>query len=95
MAAQNFELSERHQAFIREAVANGTYENESAVVNAAMTLLEEQMGAYPERLEALQALVREGFDQFERGEYITLATDADVDAFMDGIEAKYRTPEAG
>lgn len=95
MASQNIELSERHQAFIRDAVANGAYENESAVVSAAMDLLEEQMTAYPARLETLQALVREGFDQFERGEYITLATDADVDVFMDSIEAKYQTPEAG
>ncbi|MFM1922114.1 MAG: Antitoxin ParD1 [Candidatus Hydrogenedentota bacterium] len=90
MAAQNFELSERHQAFIREAVASGTYENESAVVNAAMELLEEQTAAHPERLEALRSMVREGFDELDRGEGISVPVD-ELGSFFREIMNEVRT----
>ncbi len=55
--------------FVEERVAAGEFQTADDVVQEALRLLQEQLGA-PERLEALRAVIDEGIASLERGEGI-------------------------
>lgn len=64
-------LDEKLEAFVGDSIANGTYANEGAVIEAGLRLLQNDT----ERLEALRAALQEGEDSGEPSEF-------DFDAFF-------------
>ncbi|MBX3176297.1 MAG: type II toxin-antitoxin system ParD family antitoxin [Candidatus Hydrogenedentes bacterium] len=81
MTTQTIDLPEEQAQFIREIVASGRYPDETAVVRAALQLLEREEEAYRENLEELRAEVRKGLDDIEAGRYIELSSREEIAAF--------------
>ena len=79
-------LTDRLEAWVREKVESGLYNNASEVVREA---LRTQMRTEQTRQDTYDALKRElqiGIDQADRGE----VSDWDKDAFLTEMEAKAR-----
>ncbi len=79
-------LTDRLEAWVREKVESGLYNNASEVVREA---LRTQMRTEQTRQDKYDALKRElqiGIDQADRGEF----SDWDRDAFLKEMEAKAR-----
>ena len=68
-------LTERLEAWVREKVESGLYNNASEVVREALRakMLAEMSEA--EKLEALRKEIQIGLDQLDRGEFETLTLD--------------------
>ncbi len=90
MAAQNFELSEHDREFVRQAVASGDYASENEVVSMALRKLEADQLELPVPLAVARALVKEGFDELDRGEYIEVPIE-ELAQFFDRIEHEIDT----
>jgi antitoxin ParD1/3/4 len=88
MAAQQIELTDRHRAIIKQAVDSGAFRDESEVVGEALRRFEYQQEQDRIKLDRLRMLLQQSMDQYSRGEYITLSSDEDIDAFMDEIDRK-------
>lgn len=63
-------LTDRLEAWVREKVESGLYNNASEVIREALRakILADQ--TYQEKLDALRAEIQKGVDQAERGELI-------------------------
>lgn len=72
--------------FVKERVASGQFHIAEDVVQEALRLLQEQLGA-PQRLEALRAAIDEGFASIERGEGIP------GDKVFDYLYARHAAPQ--
>jgi len=89
MPTQNVNLPDRQADFIRRRVAEGRYQNASEVVRAGLRLLEQREREDQLKLRNLRRLVKEGFDQIDRGEYEVVTPDS-LDAFMNSVSATDR-----
>jgi len=71
-------LTDRLEAWVREKVESGLYNNASEVVREALRrqILAEQ--TYNEKLDALRAEIQKGLDDVEAGRF----EDWDVDQFL-------------
>lgn len=74
------------QAFVENAIRNGTYSDAGAVVADALRLLE--------RREQVRREVKAGLDQLDRGQYTEYDEDS-LERFLDEIEAEERKRHAG
>ena len=81
-------LTESQAKFVSESVATGQFDNADEVVQAALGLLKEHHDEYQEKLEALRAEIKKGFDAYEAGRYTTLETDADIDAYFEDLNRR-------
>jgi antitoxin ParD1/3/4 len=65
-------LTDRLEAWVREKVESGLYNNASEVIREALRakILADQ--TYQEKLDALKAEIQKGLDQAERGEFVEL-----------------------
>jgi Arc/MetJ-type ribon-helix-helix transcriptional regulator len=59
--------------------------NETEVVGEGLQLLEKQEQEDQIKLEWLRAAAKEGFDAIDRGDYITLRSGDEIDAFVDQL----------
>ncbi|MEJ7839809.1 MAG: type II toxin-antitoxin system ParD family antitoxin [Thermomicrobiales bacterium] len=64
-------LTPKLEALVREKVASGMYNNASEVVREGLRLIDQR----DQKLEKLRSLIREGFDQVDRGEYVVVDDD--------------------
>jgi antitoxin ParD1/3/4 len=55
------------------------------VVREGLRLLEQREQEDKAKIEWLRAAAREGFDQLDRGDYVTLNSEEDLDTFLDQI----------
>lgn len=67
----NVSLTPKLEALVREKVASGMYNNASEVVREGLRLIDQR----DQKLEKLRSLIREGFDQVDRGEYVVVDDD--------------------
>lgn len=88
MAVRNVELSEQEEALIQRLVATGRYRDAGAVIRQGMRLLEEQECDDEAKLEALKAAIQVGIDAIERGDYVTLRSDEEIESFFDSLTRK-------
>jgi antitoxin ParD1/3/4 len=58
------------QQFVANQVASGEFESPTDVVCQGLALLRERRDSQQQQLESLQAKIREGLEQLERGEAI-------------------------
>jgi antitoxin ParD1/3/4 len=55
------------------------------VVREGLRLLEQREQEDKAKIEWLRAAAKEGFDAFDRGDYVTLNSEEDLDVFLDQI----------
>ncbi|MDB5526864.1 MAG: type toxin-antitoxin system ParD family antitoxin [Rhizobium sp.] len=76
-------LSDEKREFIAERIASGDYADEAEVLDAALALLEKR-----QKIEILRALIAEGDDDFERGDYMTFDEPGELTRYIvDNAEA--------
>jgi antitoxin ParD1/3/4 len=82
MPTRNVNLTEHLDRFIEAGVNSGLFSNASEVVREGLRLLERREQEDKAKLEWLRAATKEGFDALDRGDYITLRSDRDIEDFM-------------
>ena len=83
MPTRNVNLTGHFDHFIENGIASGRFSNASEVVREDLRLLERREQEDKARLEWLRAAAREGFDSIERGDYVTLRSGEEIEAFID------------
>lgn len=78
----SYTLGLRFEAFVKELVASGRYNNASEVLRDGLRLLEERERLREIKIAALRRLAEEG--------RLSGLSDADGEAVLDRLEAKYR-----
>ena len=73
----NLELTPTLQEFVRSLSETDEYGDANAVICEALRLLRHER-----KTARLRALIQEGFDDIERGDYTEIATDEELDAFF-------------
>jgi len=87
MPTRNINLTDHYESYLTQVLASGRYKNASEVVRAALLLLERQDKA---KLESLRDAFKEGEDAYNRGDFDTLRTDAEIDRYFDQIAEEVR-----
>ena len=85
MPTRNLDLSEHFERFIEAGVTSGRFSNASEVVREGLELLEQRESERAAKLEWLRAAAKEGFDEFDRGEYVELNSEAEIADFLKEI----------
>ena len=88
MPTRNISLSDQFDGFIAASIEEGRYGNASEVVREGLRLLQQREAEDRAKIEWLRSAVQEGVDAIERGDYIVLDTDQDIDAMMDALRKK-------
>ena len=81
----NVDLTEHFDHFIEAGITSGRFSNASEVVRAGLELLEHREREDARKLEWLRAAAKEGFDAFDRGEYVELNSRDEMDDFLHKI----------
>jgi antitoxin ParD1/3/4 len=82
MPTRNVNLTEHFDRFIENGITSGRFSNASEVVREGLRLLEQREQEDTARLQWLRAAVKEGIDDIERGDYVTLRSGREIDSFM-------------
>lgn len=82
MPTRNVNLTDDLDRFIEDGIASGRFGNASEIVREGLRLLEEREREDQAKLDSLRAAVKEGIDDIERGDYVTLRCDRDIIDFM-------------
>lgn len=85
MPTRNVNLTDHFDRFIADRIAVGRFSNASEVVREGLRLLEQREREDQAKIEWLRAAAKEGFDELDRGDYVALISDEEIDAFMDKI----------
>jgi antitoxin ParD1/3/4 len=83
MPTRNVNLTEHFDRFIETGITSGRFSNASEVVREGLRLLEQREQEDKAKLEWLRAAAKEGFDAADRGDYVTLRSDQEIDDFVD------------
>lgn len=81
MPSRNVDLDR----FVDEGVTSGRFSDASEVVREGVRLLERREQEDKAKLEWLRAAAKEGFDALSSGDYVTLNSEEDLDAFLNQI----------
>jgi antitoxin ParD1/3/4 len=82
MPTRNVNLTEHFDRFIEAGIISGRFSNASEVVREGLRLLEQREQEDKAKLDWLTAAVKEGLDDIERGDYVTLRSDREIGDFM-------------
>ncbi len=85
MPTRNVNLTEHFDRFIEAGVTSGRFSNASEVVREGLRLLEQRDQENKAKLKWLRGAAKEGFDAIERGEYVTLRSDREIEDFIHQI----------
>jgi antitoxin ParD1/3/4 len=88
MPTRNVNLTDHFDRFIEDGISSGRYSNASEVVREGLRLLERQEQEDSARLDWLRATAAEGFEAIERGDSTVLASDDEVQNFLDRIRGE-------
>jgi antitoxin ParD1/3/4 len=83
MPTRNVNLTEHFDRFIEYGITSGRFSNASEVVREGLRLLEQREQEDKAKLEWLRAAAKEGFDAADRGDYVTLRSDQEIEGFVD------------
>jgi antitoxin ParD1/3/4 len=90
MPTRNVNLTEHFDRFIETGITSGRFSNASEVVREGLRLLEQREQEDKARIEWLRDAAKEGFDAAGRGDYATLNSEEDLDAFLGRIHEEVR-----
>jgi len=82
MPTRNVNLTEHLDRFVEAGITFGRFSNASEVVREGLRLLEQREQEDQAKLQWLRGAAKEGFDAIDRGDYITLQSDQDIEEFM-------------
>jgi antitoxin ParD1/3/4 len=82
---RNVNLTEHFDRFVESGVSSGRFSDASEVVREGLRLLEQREQEDKAKIEWLRAAAKDGFDDIERGDYITLRSDKEIDDFVDQL----------
>jgi antitoxin ParD1/3/4 len=82
--AMNPSLPPDLSSFVEQQVASGAFRTADEVVVAGLRLMQDR----ERKLAELRAMIQEGMDDFERGDYIELTTPEEYKAFAEDICAR-------
>ena len=82
MPTRSVNLTPHWDVFIESGVSSGRFGNASEMVREGLRLLEEREKEDMAKLEWLRAAAKEGFDDFERGHYVTLNSEQEIKDFL-------------
>jgi antitoxin ParD1/3/4 len=85
MPTRNVNLTEHFDSFIEAGITSGRFSNASEVVREGLRLLEQREQEDEAKLEWLRGAAREGFEAADRGDYATLNSEKELDAFLGQI----------
>lgn len=88
MRTRNVSLSDHFDDFIAKRIEAGQFSNASEVVREGLRLLEQREREDEAKLEWLRAAAKEGFDELDRGEGITLRSEQDIAELFKEIHAE-------
>ena len=78
------------ETYINDKIAAGMYPSASEVIRASFRLMQEQDELNRIRLDALRAELAKGEADIERGDYTTISSKEELEAFFDNIKAEGR-----
>jgi antitoxin ParD1/3/4 len=85
MPTRNVNLTEHFDRFIQTGITSGRFSNASEVVREGLRLLEQREQEDKAKIEWLRGAAREGFDAADRGDYVGLRSDREIDDFVDQV----------
>lgn len=85
MTTRNVNLTKHFNDFITERIAAGEATNASEVVREALRLLEERQLEQAAKLAWLRGAIKEGISDLESGEFTSIDSEQELDAFFDSI----------
>jgi antitoxin ParD1/3/4 len=91
MPTRNVNLTEHFDRFVESGVTSGRFSNASEVVREGLRLLEQREREDAAKIEWLRATAKEGFDAADRGDYVTLNSEEELDVFLDQVHEEVST----
>ena len=88
MPTRNVNLTEHFDRFIESGVTSGRFSNASEVVREGLRLLEQREQEDKAKIEWLRAAAKEGFDAADRGDYVAVNSEEELDALLDRIHGE-------
>jgi antitoxin ParD1/3/4 len=85
MPTRNVNLTEHFDRFIEAGIASGGFSNAREIVREGLRVLEQREQEDEAKIEWLRSAAKEGFDAIERGDYVTLRSDQEIDHFVDQV----------
>src|SRR5271170_2160207 len=85
MPTRNVNLTDHFDRFIEAGITSGRFSNASEVVREGLRLLEQREQEDKAKIEWLRAAAKEGFDAADAGDYVTLNSEEELDAFLDRV----------
>jgi antitoxin ParD1/3/4 len=78
-------LTPHFEKLTKSLVASGEYNNVSEVVREGLRMVEERRKLQKAKLKRLKDAIQIGQDALDRGEYVEIRSDEELDAFFDQI----------
>ena len=78
----NLSLTPSLEQYVRDRAATGDYNNASEVVREAIRLLKQKEEERVLKLERLREAIRIGDEAMQRGDYTTINSEKELDAFF-------------
>jgi antitoxin ParD1/3/4 len=91
LPTRNVNLTEHFDRFIEAGITSGRFSNASEMVREGLRLLEQRDQEDQAKLAWLRSAAKEGFDEIERGEYVKLRSDQEIDDFIHQIGEEVST----
>ena len=85
MPTRNVNLTDHFDRFIEAGITSGRFSNASEVVREGLRLLEQRESEDKAKLQWLRAAVKQGFDEIDNGQFITLDSDKEIDNLLDQL----------
>lgn len=84
MPTRNISLTAEQDAFVKEVVEAGEYQNASEALRDALRVLQQRRREDALRLKALRAQIRTGTDALERDDFAEV-DDADLETYLERL----------
>ncbi len=88
MPTRNVVITDHQAALLERLVAEGRYQNASEVLREGLRLVEAREGLQERRLKAFDSAIAEGEAALAAGDFITVSSDEDLDAFMRSLRSE-------
>lgn len=97
MPTRNVNLTDHWDRFVQAGIDSGRFSNASEVVREGLRLLEQRERAEEAKLAWLRGAVQEGIDAIERGDFVDIRSEQDLDKMFreidDEIERERTVPK--